>query len=202
MNELLKVELNDNQEPIMSARGLHDELDNLDNFTDFFIKASEYKVALSKLELKTLRSVLKSFIFKFNSVAITYLIDAIDAEITLPCKQEMPREFKEKQLQNSLLDNFCYAFPDYELVGAEIPVAGVGRIDVLAKDKESKRPVIIELKTGSRNPNKQLLAYATKYDNPILVGITENNLSSANIHKGIFYFTFSELKRSSKQWVL
>ena len=84
---------------------------------------------------------------------------------------------KKKQMQSSLLDNFCYAFPNYNLVGAEIPIDGIGRIDILAEDKESKQAVIIELKAGSHNPNTQLLAYATKHENPILIGITETRLS-------------------------
>ena len=200
MNEIIKVSYQ-NESPTVLGRELHEALESARNFTEFFVKVSEFRINMSRDELKILRSVLVEFASKYGAIVITYLADAIDAERVLPCKQETPRKFKEKQMQSSLLDNFCYAFPNYNLVGAEIPVDGIGRIDILAEDKESKRAVIIELKTGSHNPNTQLLAYATKYENPILIGITETRLSLKLKNSNIIYYTFSELKEGAAQWV-
>lgn len=202
MNELLKVEINDNQEPVMSARDLHEFLDSAKDFTEFFINVSEYRIRSNKSDLKMMREVLRSFVLKYGSDAITHLMDIVDIEMTLPCNQEVPRKFKEKQLQNNLLDNFCYAFPSYDLVGAEIPVNGIGRIDILAKDRETERPVIIELKIGGFNPNKQLLAYASEYENPVLIGVTETKIKPEMRNKDILYFTFLELKEGASQWVI
>ena len=199
MNEIIKVSYQ-NENPTVLGRELHKALESARNFTEFFVKVSEFRINMSRDELKILRSVLVEFASKYGAIAITYLADTIDAERVLPCKQETPRKFKEKQMQSSLLDNFCYAFPNYNLVGAEIPIDGIGRIDILAEDKESKQAVIIELKAGSRNPNTQLLAYATEYENPILIGITEIELNPSSRNNDIIYYTFSELKEGAAQW--
>lgn len=200
MNDLIKTHENEKGELEVIGRELHEFLNGAKDFTEFFIKVSEYRIKSSRSELKMLRQVLKPFVFKYGSNAITHLMDTIDVEMTLPRNQGVPRKFKEKQLQNNLLDNFCNAFPNYDLSGAEISVDGIGRIDILAEDKESKRPVIIELKIGSRNPNKQLLAYATKFKNPILIGITETELNPEIKNKDILYYTFYELEEGAAQW--
>ena len=199
MNEIIKISYQ-NESPTVLGRELHEALESARKFTEFFVKVSEFRINMNRDELKILRSVLVEFASKYGAIVITYLADTIDAERVLPCKQETPRKFKEKQMQSSLLDNFCYAFPSYNLVGAEIPVDGIGRIDILAEDKESKQAVIIELKAGSRNPNTQLLAYATEYENPILIGITEIELNPSSRNNDIIYYTFSELKEGAAQW--
>lgn len=73
-------------------------------------------------------------------------------------------------------------------------------IDILAKSGEQF--VIIELKAGRKNPNKQLIAYASKYKNPILIGITEEPLPEDSIFQGIQYFLFSDLKEGVETWIL
>ena len=42
MNELIKVELNENQEPIVSGRMLHEFLEIGTRYNDWFIRMSEY----------------------------------------------------------------------------------------------------------------------------------------------------------------
>lgn len=79
-----------------------------------------------------------------------------------------------------------------KFVGKEIMVNGVGKIDILAM--QGNRYFIIELKCGAKNPNTQLIAYAKNYENPILIGITENELSSNQKIPKTEYLTFETVK--------
>ena len=78
-------------------------------------------------------------------------------------------------------------------------VDGIGRIDIFAKYGDI--PVIIELKKGRKNPNTQLIAYGSKFENPILIGITENELSDKYKEPNIIYYTFAQLKSKAKNWI-
>ena len=200
MNDLLKVNY-ETETPTVSARDLHEALHDCKCFEEFFIKVCEFKCSFEQKDLRVLRDVIKTFVFRFHGDAITYLTDSITTEMLLPCKQDVSPEVKEKELQNELLNNFNNAFPEYKLLGSEIPVKGVGRIDILAEDMASGRPIIMELKVKSKSPNKQLIAYASGYENPILIGITENSLQTESKYKGIYYYTFGELKEGAQQWV-
>lgn len=201
MNELIKIQTNENGQAV-SARDLHEALSLCKSFEEFFIKVSELKCSLDTIaELRTLRKTVELFLTKYSGDAITYLTDSIDAEKALPFRKEISPEIKESQMKEELLNNFANAFPDYVLIGAEVSIKGIGRIDVLAKECHSERPVIIEIKAGDMNPNKQLLAYAKAYKNPILIAITKNAFLLGHRLRGIAYYTLEELKEGAKLWV-
>jgi len=200
MNNLIPINY-DNDRQTVSARMLHEKLDNICDFKEFYIAVSKLKVDLLKSDLRILRDTVNTFCSKFGADAIVYLADCITAEMILPCKSEEVRQFKEKQLQNELLINFNAAFPKYYLLGSEIPVDGIGRIDILAEETETGREIIFELKVGSGNPNKQLIAYASKFNNPILIGVTEFPINDSMKLQNVIYLTFDEIKKSSKQWL-
>lgn len=192
MNELIKIEVNENQEPIISGRVLHEFLTKITTFNEFFITVSKLKVEFNRTELKMLLNELDNIIYsvKFGNQEIAYLKDSVVAERTLLCKSDDKRSFTEKEMQNSIVQNFTKIFPDYIFVSKEKVIQNVGRIDIFAIEKSTKRPVIIELKKGTKNPNTQLLAYSQHFDNPILIGITENTTSEI---EGINYILFKEI---------
>jgi len=91
----------------------------------------------------------------------------------------------EKNMESYLSNNFSKIFPEYEFVKRQYRLQSGGVIDILAKNKADNRPVIIELKIGNKNPQKQLFGYATEFENPILVAVTEEKCT--NEHKEIIY---------------
>lgn len=197
MNEIITVNI-DTQ--TVSARELHKKLNKHNDFKDFFIEVSEMKVSMDMEELKLLRMVVKTFSCKFGSEAVVYLADSIDAEMALPVKSLDVRKASEEKMKEEILNNFNSIFPDYKFIGCEKQVDGIGRIDIYALCGE--RSVIIELKTGSKNPNTQLIAYGSKFENPILIGITEKEIDKERKINGISYFTLSELREGVEQWII
>ena len=192
MDELIKIEVNENQEPVISGRALHEFLTKIATFNEFFVAVSKLKVELGKAELKMLSNELDNIIYseKFGNQEMVYLKDSVIAERTLPCKSYNQREFTEKEMQNYIVKNFVKIFPNYIFVTKEKVVPNVGRIDIFAVEKSTRRAVIIELKKGAKNPNTQLLAYSQHFDNPVLIGSTENITSEAD---GINYILFKEI---------
>lgn len=181
MNQLITVTLNDNQEPI-----------DFDNFEELFLWVSRQKLNSNSKQLKELRRYIKSrFINKFE--ATIYLIDFLDLEIINAYECENNRENREKQMQEYIIRNFELLFPDFVFVKSEHAIK-TGRIDILAEDKNSKRPVIIELKAKNKNPTLQLLAYSKEFINPILIGISEQEILDTKIDNEIMYYVFSKNK--------
>lgn len=78
----------------------------------------------------------------------------------------------------------------YELVKPEFHIKG-GAIDILAKDVESNRDVLIELKKGNKSGHKQLHQYGFHFHNPILINISESKPKI--LIDGITYMVFSDL---------
>lgn len=191
MNELIKIEER-NGEQLVSTKDLHEFLSIIDNFEDFFIKVSKLKVNFNRTNLKILLNELDNEIYlrKFNVASIIYLKDSIVGEMTLGCKNIINNDFSEKEMKQHVIKNFSRIFPNYQYLGQEIEVKNIGRIDILAKDNLSNKHVIIELKLKNKNPNAQLLAYSRKYDNPVLIGITEEKTKEIN---GIKYLLFKNL---------
>ena len=174
-------------------------LNNFDDFQDFFVKVTSLSVSAQNIdELKVLKKVMDVFKVKFKPDAITCLKDAIDLEMVLFHRNE-PRKFNEKAMQMQIVKNFNLFFPKYTFVECEKVIEGVGRIDIYALCDD--RDVIIELKVGSKSPNAQLIAYGSKFNNPILIGITEKKIPLQNRIAGIIYFTFEDLKRSVREWL-
>lgn len=117
------------------------------------------------------------------------LVDAKIDFITLSNSIKQ-REYKEKDMQNDIIKNFNLLFPQYNYVTKEYKTKNHGFIDILAKDNKSKRDVIIELKVDNKNPNRQLTDYAKEFDNPILVGITQQSIGKKR-EDNIIYYVFN-----------
>lgn len=192
MNELIKVTY-DNDRPVVSARELHEMLCGLTSFESFFVAVCELKVRLDRKDLDSLKNAVSDFRFCYSNEAITYLCDCISCEKVLPFNFESQRTFDEKTFQKKIIGSFDSIFPDFTYVGNEVPVPNVGRIDILAKEKASGRDVIIELKVDDKNPTRQLLAYATAYNDPILVGVSTKKFLFKESDNRIRYYTYEEL---------
>ena len=192
MNDLIKVTYNSDR-PTTSARELWEFLEEKATFEEFFIAVSTIKIYAQREFLKALRDEVQKFSLKFGSEAITLLCDSITAEMVLPCSNVPEKTLSESDYKKYIVKNFSHLFPSYQYVGQEIEVEGIGRIDILAKHKETNQAVIIELKISNFNPNKQLIAYGSKYNNPILIGITEMSLPDEKKINNIIYFTYEEL---------
>lgn len=199
MNELIKVNY-ETEQPTVSARDLHEKLNTCKDFAEFFIEVCKMKVSMDTNDLKVLMDVVNGYIGKFNSTAIVYLQDCILTERILPCKAKEINKQIEKDMQREVANNFKELFPDYTFQRTEKPVDGIGRIDIFATYKE--RPVILELKVGRKNPNSQLIAYASRFENPILIAINQEPISETNRIPGIKYLIFEEMKRGVSQWIV
>ena len=101
--------------------------------------------------------------------------------------------YKDVEEDNIILVDDCYnkIFSNYIFIKDEYIVKNIGKIDILAKDKISGRDVIIEIKRDKNNSNKQLLAYAEGFDNPILIGIT--NMNKEYYLKNVIYYSLDIL---------
>lgn len=197
MNDLIKIN-HAPEQPTVLARDLHEVLKSIDNFKDFFVEVSKMKVSMEMEGLKTLIAVTRSYAYKFGAESIAYLTDSISTEMVLPFKILDTRKSSEKKMKEQIVNNFNSIFPKFSFVCCEKQVDGIGRIDIYALHEE--RSVIIELKTGNKNPNSQLIAYGSKFENPILIGITELEISGEKKIKGITYYTLEQLKRGVEQW--
>ncbi len=178
------------------------ELIQLKTFEEIFNYTHEKMISItcnmsaSKLEeLRGLSQSLKSLdlYIDVNINSIINLADMIDMQIGLTTLSLPNNEICEKEYHKYILNNFNQIFPNYILQESEFKIEGIGRIDILAKDKNTNREVIIELKTKKQNPSKQLLAYSKDFENPILIGITEKEINIKSRIDGILYFTYKEL---------
>lgn len=167
---------------------------NCKSFEELFVAMKEI-ILRENVTTKDLRLVSKILggcipFLGFGVDALVQLRDTLQCEITLKLIQ-CDRSFKESDYQNKIVANFEKIFPKYKFVKTEHVLSNFGRIDILAKDNESGRDVVIELKTGAKSPTPQLLAYGAFFKNPILIGITEEQLSHKN--DGILFYNFDEL---------
>jgi len=98
--------------------------------------------------------------------------------------------FDEKKYHSFMVANFKKIFPDYEFIRNEFALSGEDRdrIDILARELLTGRPVIIELKVGDRSAHKQLRSYAFHFENPILINVSERLPRS--MRDGILYRTY------------
>ncbi len=177
--ELIKVTTNDNHEQILFS-----------NFEELFIYVSKVKFECTSNELKLIRDDIKKRYFN-TFKATPYLLDYIDIEILNLKQIENCRENIEASMQEEVVNNFDRFFPEFNFIKKEHNIK-FGRIDLFAEERTSNRPVLIEIKIGNKNPTTQLLGYAKEFINPILIGITENQLSKENTSREIRYFTLNK----------
>lgn len=199
MNEILTINY-ESENPTVSAFDIWEVLDRCEDFTQFFIACSEMKVKFDRDELRVLANALRKYYAKYGCDCMAYLIDSIQAEMTMPCKGVASRRLSEKVMKKEILNNFNKIFPCFDNVETEKSVNGIGRIDIYAE--KDKRPVIIELKINRKNPNQQLLAYGLAFKNPILIGITEKPIRQEQKIQGIEYYALSELKEEIDNWIV
>lgn len=180
MNNLINVTLNENQE--------------FSSFEELFLWAAreQQKCNYNSQQIKRLRAFIKDkYLNKFQGTI--YLIDFLDLEFIHALECENSRENREKDMQSYICQNFETLFPNFEFVKSEFVIKS-GRIDILAEEKSSKRPVIIELKTDNKNPTIQLLAYSKEFINPILIGVTEKKLANSKMDDDITYYVMKNKK--------
>lgn len=103
------------------------------------------------------------------------------------------QDIDEIDVHEYIIRNWSCLFPNWDYVGHEIPINGLGRIDILGKEKESvgKRDVIIEVKTKNHNPTQQVCAYGIAFENPILVGVCSNYPSA--LYEKVKYILIKDL---------
>lgn len=174
----------------MTDEELIDYLNRCEDFLQFYVAVNEIKLIRDRDGLSKLLEIIcrPSFYFRYPN-AIPHLSDSIIAEKVL-CNNNR-REFTEKDMQRRIIKEFSHIFPCMKLIGYEVPIDGIGRIDILAEYND--RPVIMELKVKRKSPNSQLFAYAKAYNNPILIGITEEKLPDNRKCKNIHYLIYSDL---------
>jgi hypothetical protein len=108
------------------------------------------------------------------------------------------KDVSENDLASYLLNSIC-KIENIVLSKKEYVIDGIGRIDLYGKT-DSGRDVIIECKLRNKNPNRQLLAYAAQFNDPILIGVTEYPIIKKYRLPCINYFTYYELGVTLKEW--
>lgn len=181
MNELINVTLNENHEPVTT----------INTFEQLYLYVSKTKVQADISELKKLKEFVRGFYFSDWSEAAVYLNDEIDLEITYRRQTKLNDGNNEAKMQREIYESFGQLFPDYEKPQTEFSIS-TGRVDIFAIEKLTGRPVVIELKIGAKNPTNQLLAYAHNFHDPILIGITNEEIDTSRMHSGIIYYTYSK----------
>ena len=104
------------------------------------------------------------------------------------------RRTNEADLHAAVVTNFSNAFPTFEYVASQVKTKAGGFIDILAKERNTKRPVIIELKLKDKNCARQLYGYAVDFENPILISITEETVRLQQ--PDITYLLFKDVLRT------
>lgn len=197
----IEIALGIDENGMTTARKLYEKLNECKNFEDFFVEVCKIKVESDFEELSRLMDVVEMFICKYSRTSIIYLKDCISAERCIPCKSKDAYKQGEQNMKNEILNNFQSIFPDFKFICVEKVIPGIGRADIYAE--HGKTPVIMELKVGRKNPSSQLLAYGSAFENPTLIGITEEPLSASNrIDEKITYYTLSELRGGVAEWIV
>ena len=104
----------------------------------------------------------------------------------------------EQEYEQKIVSNFSEIeqFKRYEFVNNQVKSQHGDKIDILAKDIVSHRPVIIEIKRGGKSGHKQLRSYAISYKNPVLINVSVQEVK----HKrpDIIYHTIDDLFENSE----
>jgi len=108
----------------------------------------------------------------------------------LAIQKEEKKWIPESEYQKELERNFNKYFPDYILLKNRKISSWI--CDILAKDMDG-RDIIIELKIKSFNAKRQLLAYGSDFNNPILINISELPVKQSVQHNSIKYLTYKDI---------
>ena len=194
-NGIVPVYTTDKGDRVVDGReNIYARLRKHTDFEGFFVDVCKLKTQFSKSKLKNLHDIMDLFAENpFSRSAIVYIKDCILCEGVLPFNRHPERKSEESSKKQEIIKRFHAIFPAYSLLGCEVSVTGIGRIDLLATEVATGRYVIIELKAGGKNPSQQLVAYAFAYDDPILIGISEIPISKNNRISDVTYYTFEEL---------
>lgn len=163
------------------------------SFEEFFIFVTDMLFSANEESYNELFDFVNEFYDVYSEKALNYLREFIIMEKMWYCTPSDSNKLKESDMQKDIINHFNDYFPNYTLIQNEYTLPSIGRIDILAKDNVSDRDVIIELKIGHRNPTQQLISYGSQFDNPILIGITEEPISDKMRHSGITYLVYKDL---------
>lgn len=119
---------------------------------------------------------------------ISYLYFSTDLIFYLLEKQKI--YISELTMHKYILKDFNSIFPDFTLIKSEHKNKG-GRVDIFAKEKDTLRDVIIELKKDDTDTSKQLFRYRDSYNNPRLISVTRKIPNK--IYDDIEYYVFNNV---------
>lgn len=180
--------INDLESYINTIINIHFKINNIFEYIDFLGI------------IRRLNEVIQSELPSINN----NLFDNIEMLFTMNCVSgndviRQSLKITEKEIKDNLIQNFNKIFPNWKFIKDEYCIENVGFIDILAKDKETNRYVIIEIKKDETNPNKQLLKYSKDFINPILVGITD--MDKKKYKNNIIYFKTKDILNKLKQYI-
>ena len=180
--------INDLESYINTIINIHFKINNIFEYIDFLGI------------IRRLNEVIQSELPSINN----NLFDNIERLFTMNCVSgndvlRQSLKITEKEIKDNLIQNFNKIVPNWEFIKDEYCIENVGFIDILAKDKETNRYVIIEIKKDETNPNKQLLKYSKDFINPILVGITD--MDKKKYKNNIIYFKTKDILNKLKQYI-
>lgn len=144
------------------------------------------KPKMHKFFIKSISYLKKTNIYSFE--ILSFLDYSFLCFKVIDTPKKIIEKESESEYEKRVINNFEKIFPNYEFIKNQVILEGGERIDILAKDKKSKKDVIIELKINSCNPKRQLMLYASYFEKPILVSLTKENCK--NKHKEIIYITY------------
>ena len=157
------------------------KLCTIENFHKFYTMV--YECYYNNADETTTEIIYKGLeeLREFTDINLNYLIQQFLEKFCEYARgKHCTEKCSEKTYQENIIKNFNKFFPEYSYLSQYNKVEGVGNLDILAIDKVSGRYVVLELKTGKANPNKQLFAYSHIYENPIMVAVTTKEVMSKN----------------------
>ena len=97
----------------------------------------------------------------------------------------------EKAFQLKVTEEFAKIFPDYDFIKSEYVLPDRGKVDIYAEEKDTGRPVLIELKIGNKSGHHQLRSYNFNFDNKaILINLSSKPVSLEKRVEGIEYLIY------------
>lgn len=180
--------INDLESYINTIINIHFKINNIFEYIDFLGIIRRLNEVIQS-ELPSINNNL------FDNIEMLFTMNCVSGNDVL--RQSL--KITEKEIKDNLIQNFNKIFPNWEFIKDEYCIENVGFIDILAKDKETNRYVIIEIKKDETNPNKQLLKYSKGFINPILVGITD--MDKKKYKNNIIYFKTKDILNKLKQYI-